>query len=368
MFPKTFNQMKQLKNIIQIAILAVVVLAITLGEISHLSKQILRTILIIWIFISITNLFYRQVYKVKIKDIYKNLVLSFHAILFVLFIGELVFTFLPQIHRSSHTVTAENWYNYYWHPVNKLGFRDIEIDDKDLSKKKVFFVGDSFTAGHGIKNIHNRFTDLFGEYNEEYEIFNISDPGIDSEQEFDMLINYPVKPDILVLQYFGNDIDRVAAKHGMYFPDAYNYENNTKIVEFAARGSALINYLYWSLPRVNFDYTAILKKSYNDHKIFAEHCQDLQKFIDYSHENHCKMIVLMMPFLTDLDASDFYMSKIEDFFRSHGVNTIDVSQMVEDLSVKQRIVNKMDAHASEEVNRRIARELIFKISHKHVNL
>jgi len=361
-------KMKKASLIIKILILSVVALAISLGDLSHFTQHVLKTILVIWIFITITELFYKHVYKSDLKNIYKNLTLSVHSVIFFLFIGEIVFTFLPKIHRSSHTITAENWYDYYWNPINKLGFRDLEIDNKDLSKKKIFFVGDSFTAGHGIKKIKNRFPDLFSSYEKDYEIFNISKPGIDSEREYELLCDYPIKPDILVLQYFGNDIDRIAAKHGLSFPDAYNYEGKSKILEFSVRGSALINYVYWSIPRANFDYTGLLKRSYSDKEIFNEHCQDLNRFIEYSEENNCQLIVLLMPFLTDVGASDFYISKIDSFFQSKGIKTINIGNLVTDMPVKERIVNKMDAHASEKVNRRIAEKLIDEISHKQVKL
>ena len=47
----------------------------------------------------------------------------------------------------------------YWKPINSYGYRDIE--HVNLKEKKLpFVVGDSFVAGHGIKNYKDLFSNV----------------------------------------------------------------------------------------------------------------------------------------------------------------------------------------------------------------
>ena len=53
------------------------------------------------------------------------------------------------------TLSSKIWMQRYWKPINEQGYRDNEIST-DPAKAKIFILGDSVAAGHGIKNIKNR--------------------------------------------------------------------------------------------------------------------------------------------------------------------------------------------------------------------
>ena len=67
---------------------------------------------------------------------------------------------------------------------NNEGFRDRNPFMKYVSpgQKRIVFLGDSFTAGHGIKKIDDRFTDRIAAWLEEkqpgkYVVANLGEPG-----------------------------------------------------------------------------------------------------------------------------------------------------------------------------------------------
>jgi predicted CopG family antitoxin len=86
-------------------------------------------------------------------------------------------------------------------------------------------VGDSFTAGHGLKSVDDRFSNMVGkELNKKsknIDIINIGKPNLDSRSEYEEMKNVlyltRIKPQKIILQYFGNDIEGVAADNGLIF-------------------------------------------------------------------------------------------------------------------------------------------------------
>ena len=72
---------------------------------------------------------------------------------------------------------------------NNEGFRDREPFTKFIApgKQRIVFLGDSFTAGHGIKNIDDRFTDRIAAWLEakqpgKYVVANLGEPGYEASQ------------------------------------------------------------------------------------------------------------------------------------------------------------------------------------------
>src|SRR5262245_1873703 len=45
---------------------------------------------------------------------------------------------------------AQRWHQENWKPINSLGYRDVEFDGSSANPQ-IAFLGDSFTAGAGVK-------------------------------------------------------------------------------------------------------------------------------------------------------------------------------------------------------------------------
>jgi hypothetical protein len=325
----------------------------------HFIIHILRLVLIIYLMSIITNIFYGQIFKNdSIKGGIKNISLSIYMMVILLLIIETVFMFVPESHSTSNTLAGRNWFSLYW-KTNSMGFRDDELKEKNLTKKKIFFVGDSFTAGHGLKKISQRFSNITGEkLNNQYEFFNLGINGADTDDEYKTLIDFPVKPDVVVLQYFFNDIDNASKRAGSWKPFPMIYSDIPLWQRPLVRGSFLLNFIYWKFPHSGeYDYLAELKKAYSNSLILKDHLLSLKKFTDYAYANNIKLYVVMFPFLQNLDVSNQLAVPVKQYFTSENVDVIEVSKLVTDLPIKDRVVNVNDFHSSPLVNERVAQAI-----------
>ncbi len=268
--------------------------------------------------------------------------------------------FIPQSHTVGYTLASNRWFDYYWKPVNKLRYRDEELQKEDFKDKKTLFViGDSFVAGHGLKHVDERFSNILKKrLSHEYHVLNLGRLGNDTATELYRLIKFPIKPNVLIFQYFVNDIEGAATANGHTFKGFTAYSDVPYVFQFMTKNSYLINFIYWQFPRKDTeDYLAFLKKAYNNKFILNEHTRDLLHLVKYAQENKIPTYVVVIPFLHNTHESLEFTNFVEEFFFRFQIPTINVANLVEDIPVLKRVINKNDSHASVLVNQRIADKL-----------
>src|SRR5262249_5919928 len=111
-------------------------------------------------------------------------------------------------------------------------------------KRVIMFVGDSFTAGHGIKNVADRFSDRVGAgLGPAWESINLARCGWCTLWEADALAAQTVTPEVVVLGYFFNDIEVVGIEGGRPMPTLHTP------LPVVLRKSYFLNFLYWRWQR-----------------------------------------------------------------------------------------------------------------------
>jgi len=200
-----------------------------------------------------------------------------------------------------------------------------------------------------------------------------------------------IKPEKIILQYHGNDIEVAAYREGLYKVDLsilgeeipimtrlrqatnngfminaldhrVNIPDKYGFLIFMGSGSYFINYLYWSFPHDNISYEKFLVQAFNNQVVLAKHEDDLRLFVDFAQKNSIKLIVLVFPQLENTEWSDrLYGHHVVSFFKANNVDVINVSELVKNIPIPERIISKNDRHASAKVNRIIAREILKKI-------
>lgn len=302
--------------------------------------------------------------KYKSKETLKKIAVPVALMVVLIIILEGVFMFVPRSHFYGGSYASRVWFNYYWHQ-NSFKCRDNEINTKS-PQPAIFFVGDSFTAGHGIKNTNNRFSNIVANQMSSYNVVNIGQNGADTRMEYNRMIDIVkqtgIVPKKIVLQYFGNDIERVAKSEGLDF-NGFDINNGSSLNKWLCTSSFLYNYLYWIFPHGDTKpYIDFLQKSYHSQNVLNRHFEDLTKFLDYSSQNNIQLVVVIFPFMQDIGFSkSLYTDLIRNFLNSKNITTIDVGELVKSMPVRDLCVNANDGHASVMVNKIVGEEILKKI-------
>lgn len=296
------------------------------------------------------------------QSLLENLIIMFLAFFMIFMALEFYFKIFFAQMDSLHTLARQNWYErYYDGAINSLGYRDVEwTNDQVVGKIKVMVVGDSFAEGVGVENVEDRFSNqLAQKLGPDYVVFNVAKRGANTPQEIDAILNYPFKPDIIVLSYFINDIEDV---RWWYSEDRPPTPSTPPYLLPLVDNSYLANFVYWRLYRVLqgnhleawWDWLVSL---YNDPDAWWLHQQDLLTIYQGARAEHLPLLVVVFPNLGDITGSAIITDRVVTLFTQHGVPTLDVSQLIADVPTEDLMISPVDAHPSVLVHHRVAEAL-----------
>lgn len=250
-------------------------------------------------------------------------------------------------------LASNNWMDRYWRE-NSRGHRDREWTPDDWAgKQTVLIVGDSFAAGWGVEDPADRFGDvLAAQLDDGYAVINISRPGATTLEALRTMQAYPLQtPDVIVWQYYLNDIEGAALSIGL--------GPNFAPIPLWARESHLLNYLY-SLSNVGFSpaYWAWQYAAYDNAGIWEVHARELAQVADYAEAAGARLIVVIFPNMVDPVGSIPYVDRVAQVFdgRAH----VDVLKLFDAVAAWDRaavIVSERDQHPSAAFHRYVGEEL-----------
>ena len=246
----------------------------------------------------------------------------------------------------------ERWNDKYWTPINKFGYRDYEILIND-SRPSIVFLGDSFTAGHGVKFEETFFYSVRQSLDENYRAINLGRSGSSTLQQkhnlSELISKINPNIDTFVFQIFGNDVEDYVK-----FPKIHR--------SILRRGLSRVSDLF-SLIDVFYirktwvqGYMDSLFLSHQNQTVMTKHLIDINSITSSVKKDGAKVIFLAMPFLSNndsLEKSEIYISKLRENFInmcSDGDYFIDVSPMARNFNDSERVVSLLDHHASKELN------------------
>ncbi|MDD5254753.1 MAG: SGNH/GDSL hydrolase family protein [Candidatus Omnitrophica bacterium] len=278
--------------------------------------------------------------------------------------SEIIFRFLPVSHGINQALSSRLWFKEYWKPVNRLGFRDFEIEENAAGKKKVIVLGDSFAAGHGIRSAEDRFSNILARsLGKDSRVFNLGVNGAGTLREIETLHAFPLKPDILILSYSPDDIKERALSLGVKFEGFAPYERLNPWLRFLVSRSYALNFVFWRLPHAEYGrYFSFLESAYANETVFNAHLGDLRHFIDYSRAQGVPFYAVIFPYFGASAQNQVYLGKIGDFFKGNGIATIEVARLTAGMPPEKLVVNRTDQHANELVNSIVADELFRRLT------
>ncbi len=298
----------------------------------------------------------------------RGLLITYFTIALLLAAGEGYFRFVYAESDGLPTLASQNWLSRYWH-TNALGYRDPDWTQETLAKRKtILVIGDSFAAGWGIVNPDDRFGNVLGKrLGNDYAIVNLGKPGASTLEETDNLQKYPFKKvDMVVLQYYLNDIENAALSIGLD-PKLDPTRNMPPWVN----ESYLANFMYWRLiARVNpvqegtQTYWDWLYSMYDNSTVWAIHQKQLIQFADAVTQKGAKLIVVIFPNMLDPFHSIPYVDRVAQAFEKQGTDNQAIVKLFDAaaaMPLNERVVSERDAHASVEFNQVVGDMLFDKV-------
>jgi hypothetical protein len=286
---------------------------------------------------------------------------------------ELAFCFIARSHGVERSLSNTIWFKKNW-STNSQGFRDIETY-YDYKGQKILCIGDSYTAGYGIIDTASRYSNILQKLLSDNRkistpVLNLGIPGIGTTQQFEIMQRYAREGDYIIWQYFGDDmLGDTAVLNQIIITDTLQrlisvvedpLTNYGKIPRWFIYNSFTINYFFWSGLNKGYinSFKALIEYIYTDDRLFGIHEIQLLEVIHWCNSNNINLSVLIMPFLVDEQYSKIvYEDKIVSVFIENDIEVFQVSDFSEQLTLKEKIVNYMDAHANEHLNKIIADSL-----------
>lgn len=292
------------------------------------------------------------------QSVARGLLISYTVIVLALLAGEVYLRYIYADSRMEFGLHGTNWANKYIER-NSLGFRDREWTIEELEARTTIFVlGDSFTEGWGLNNPADRYTEVLQRHlGEDYAVVELAQAGKATIHQIEYLENHPYQsPDIVVLQYFLNDIEVAAKSNGM------QWDFDIPPMPPIADQSYLASFLYW---RANYERLfrnihdgrtewEFYYAAYDNAYIFNIHRQEIERLIEAVEARGARLIVLIFPNLLDPVGSIPYVDRVAQVFEAHGIT--DILKLTDEAAawtLEERIVSPYDSHASVAFNRRV---------------
>ena len=283
----------------------------------------------------------------------------------LLLAGEVYFRFVYDTTDSlGYTKVCERWVQRHWH-VNTAGCRDDVEYSTTIAprKRRITFIGDSFAAGHGIKNVQDRFENLLRTAHPEWEIHVLANVGLDTGAE-QILLNRAIAKgyqlDEVVLVYCLNDVGDLMPEESQAYEQIFaNLDSGGWFV----RHSYFVNLLYHrykarQIPMLR-NYFPFVRAAYSGPRWDLQK-QRLKAFHDAVEAHGGRLAVMTFPFLQALGPRyeyQFVHDELDQFWLGLQVPHLDLLSVYKGLQPGQLTVNPYDAHPNEYANRLAAEAL-----------
>lgn len=293
-----------------------------------------------------------------------NACLSVWLLLVMLTGCELYFAFIfDETDSFNMTNVSRKWFRKYVEPEQQaLTFStgettlyrdDVEFRKPTNDEKHLLFIGDSFTFGHGVKDVSDRFSNvvrarLESEGREDVRVSNLADAGRDLHWVEAMLqrsFDSGIRADVVVYVMCLNDIETFHPRHRTYYTELGQHSPTF----FLFRDTYFFNLLYFRLRQFTVpdvkDYYSFVEEYYSSEP--WERMQSKLITVNELCESHdSELVVVVFPFLHQLENYRFTAahSKIDAFCETQKIPVIDLLPALQSHSDEGLTVSRFDAH------------------------
>ena len=294
----------------------------------------------------------------RVRGVAGGLILTYLVLTAVLVGAELYLRYGYADSRMELALYRHNWSDRYIQR-NSLGYRDQEWTTEELDAKQTLFaLGDSFTEGWGLNDPADRYTEVLGGLlGEGWAVVEIAKMGQSTDAERRGFEGYPYQtPDVVIWQYFPNDIEWAAELNGM------ERLFQVPAMPGIAQESYLASFMYW---RINADRLLVNAAdgrseweshymAYDTPEVWETHTSEMKQLVDSVTISGARLIVVIFPNMSDPDSSRPYLERVKQTLTGFGVTDIlDLTDEALAWPLSDRIVSNYDRHASVAFNHRV---------------
>lgn len=296
---------------------------------------------------------------------------------------ELYFAFVyDQTDSFNKTKVSQKWFRMHIEPQERpLRFKDgtgiayrndVEFRKPDADEHHICFVGDSFTFGHGVKRVEDRFSNRVADALQEecpgrFLVSNLANAGVELfwiELETRKLLEEPVRIDTLVYVICLNDIETFHPRHAVFYEELAKHSSDAFLVQH----SYFFNMLYFRLkqftvPEIRNYYEFV--RQYYEGEPWERMSGKLLQLQDLCREHGTELRIAVFPFLHCLDEDAYPFrdahARITEFCRTAGIPVLDLEPFLSAHSDEVLTVNPFDAHPNERAHAIAAQAMLTEL-------
>lgn len=255
------------------------------------------------------------------------------------------------------TKTTLRWFDRHYHS-NAWRVRD-DVDytvQKQDARRRITFLGDSFTAGQGVEDVHDRFANLLRAAHPEWEVHVLARNGLDTATEvrfFEEALARGYQTDDLVLVYCLNDIAEIVPEWQATVRRIYR---DAAAMNYLVEHSYAANQLYFRLFRARdsevADYFGVLAGAYQG-PVWREQARTLTRLRDVTRRSGIRLWAVTFPFLHALGEDYAFAEaheRLDQLWRSLGVPHLDLWSVYGSMTPEELVVSPVDAHPNERAH------------------
>lgn len=298
-------------------------------------------------------------------------------------ISELYFRFFyDTTDILNYGLSSKRWYERYVQ-TNSLGFRDAEpVKSLEEDGVSLFFIGDSFTFGLGIKQVEHRYSDIIchaiRKKVSNLRCYNLSYHGWDLNNSVDAFERYAQEleePNVVLIQYFMNDIE--IYERLQMNGEEYSIEELRAFIDHVHAGPShpALRFLYDHSYAFNFfylryriltstnkiSYEQVRESDYQDQTKYQLVEDEFQRINQINQAYSAQIGVVIFP-LMDANRQSYKLfdahRRLHNSLNDQLIPWLDLRETFWPYTPRQVIVNRFDPHPNEHANALAARELL----------
>jgi hypothetical protein len=271
---------------------------------------------------------------------------------------------------DNRTMISRRWFDRHWR-LNNFALRD-SVDyrlARAPGRRRISFVGDSFTAGHGVADVETRYANRLRRARPEWEVHALARPGLETPDEAALLrslLGQGYELDVVVLAFYVENVGRFVPELREYFahledplpgPLQFLLDHSFALDTFAYRAQTRWMNLqgYWE---------GVYREAFAGGP-WQEQQRALRRFAAMVERNGGRFAALTFPMLADVEGRREISGRIGAFWQAAGVPHLDLLGVFEGHPARSLVANPHDAHpgpfAHELAARAIERFLVEEV-------